>query len=141
MMFKVFLVLLGFQIIGSLRINSSSARSRFLVGEWLTISELASRHSEWLVKDEELSRLIEQEVYIVSAQYRQLFVDSRSNAICKVNQTSVTQDIQQDVCSLEYVCGKPFNKCYEEDTALENLIFGDIYIMLNKKGLPHQRLQ
>ena len=106
------------------------------MGEWLTINQIASKHSDWMVKDEELSQFMEQSVYIVNDQYTNLFVDSNSAAICKVNRTAVAQNLQQDVCSLEYVCGKPFNKCYEEDEALENLILGDIYLLLNNEGLP-----
>ena len=101
-------------------------------GEWLTISQLAQKHPDWLDKDEELSDFVEKAVYLVNEQYTKLFVD----AICKVNLTAVSQYLQRDVCSLQYVCGNPLNLCYEEDDALENLIWGDIYILINDNGLP-----
>ena len=101
-------------------------------GEWLTISQLAQKHPDWLDKDEELSDFVEEAVYLVNEQYTKLFVA----AICKVNLTAVSQYLQQDVCSLQYVCGPPSNPCYEEDDALDNLIWGDIYILIDNNGFP-----
>ena len=133
-MLKIFSFLFCFLLIGRLIINGSNARSLSLSGEWLTISQLAQKHPDWLAKDEELSDFADKGVYLVNEQHLKLFV----NAICKVNPTAVSQYLQQDVCSLQYVCGQPFNLCYEEDPALENLIWGDIYILLNNNGLPQK---
>ena len=131
-MLKVLSFIFSFLLICSLRINRSNARSIGFSGEWLTISQLAQKHPDWLDKDEELSDFVEKAVYLVNEQYTKLFVD----AICKVNLTAVSQYLQRDVCSLQYVCGNPLNLCYEEDDALENLIWGDIYILINNNGLP-----
>ena len=131
-MLKVLYFLCSFFLIYSLKINISNAKSISFSGEWFTISQLAQKHPDWLDKDEGLSDFAEKAVYIVNEQYTKLFVA----AICKVNLTAVSQYLQQDVCSLQYICGKPYNRCYEEDEALENLIWGDVYILIDKNGLP-----
>ena len=133
-MLKVLSFLFSFFLICSSSSYRNNTKSHGLNGngEWLTISQLAQKHPDWLDKDEYLSDFVEQAVYIVNEQYTKLFVA----AICKVNLTAVSQYLQQDVCSLQYVCGKPDNPCYEEDEALENLIWGDIYILIDNNGLP-----
>ena len=45
---KVFSFLFSFLLICSLRINRSNARSIGFSGEWLTISQLAQKHPDWL---------------------------------------------------------------------------------------------
>lgn len=135
-MLKVLSFLLSFLFICSLTEYKNNTKSYGLNGEWLTISQLAQKHPDWLDKEEYISDFVEEAVYTVSDRYTKLFVA----AICKVNLTAVSQDLQQDVCSLQYVCGKPYNLCYEEDDALENLIWGNIYILIDKNGLPQKNL-
>ena len=48
--------------------DRSNARSIGFSGEWLTISQLAQKHPDWLDKDEELSDFVEEAVYLVNEQ-------------------------------------------------------------------------
>lgn len=130
-----YLILFSLLFLSSTSISEAKERVSSDDGKWVTISQLAQKHADWLTKDEQLSDFVQKDLYRVNRKYASIFINKNLAAICKLNLYADQKKLQQDVCSFQYTCGKPLNLCYEEDEALENLILGDIYVYVTKTGL------